>query len=290
MATARHILALAGMLLIAGCSAADLVNLITPGDGYTVETDLRYGPGPRGTLDLYVPEAPTPGAPLVVFVYGGAWESGDKSDYLFAGQAFAARGYVTAIPNYRLYPEVRFPDFVHDVAAAIAWLADGENTGLGADRPIALIGHSAGAQIAMLNALDPRYLAAAGVRACDTIQAVVGLAGPYDFLPLSEERYKRVFPEPSRAQSQPINFADGDAPPILLLSGTDDEIVVARNSRRLAERRRAAGVIVEVTFYGDVGHIELVGALAAPLRHRAPVLDDIDAFLGKRSDDTAPFC
>jgi acetyl esterase/lipase len=158
-----------------------------------------------------------------------------------------------------------------------------------AGRPIVLVGHSAGAQIAMLVALDRRYLAQAGLPVCSNVQAAIGLAGPYDFLPLEEERYKRIFPEPTRAASQPIAFANGNSPPLLLLTGDEDETVKPGNSARLAARVESEGGRAELKVYEGIGHTGIVGALARPLRGRAPVLDDIDAFL-QRQQATPPFC
>ena len=207
----RTLLAALSTLLLGGCSAADVVNLLTPRSGYSLQRDVAYAPGPRHTLDLYRPDAASPRSPLVVFLYGGGWSSGDKADYRFVGQALASRGYLTAIPDYRTYPDVRFPAFVEDAAQAVAFLAAGGATG--ERRPIVLVGHSAGAQIAALLAFDGRYLAAAGAPVCETIAGFAGLAGPYDFLPLKEERYKRIFPEATRPQSQPIAFVDDATPP-----------------------------------------------------------------------------
>lgn len=283
-------LALASALPLTGCSAADLVNLLTPRSGYEIRQDIAYGEGPRRTLDLYVPDQVRPGSPLVVFIYGGNWDSGAKSDYHFVGQALASRGYLTAIPDYRLYPEVRFPGFVEDAAASVAWLAERQAAEGEDDRPIVLVGHSAGAQIAMLLALDRRYLAAAGAPVCSTIAAGIGLAGPYDFLPLKEERYKRIFPEPVRAASQPIAFVDGRAPPLLLAVGDADRTVDPGNTARLTARIEAEGGEATTITYPDIGHAELIGTLARPLRNRAPLLDDLDRFIQSHAGARPPFC
>ena len=86
------------------CTGSAVLNALTPKSGYTVERDLAYGQDLRQRLDLYVPDDAGADAPLLVFFYGGNWESGSKELYGFVGQAFASRGYVTAIPDYRLYP------------------------------------------------------------------------------------------------------------------------------------------------------------------------------------------
>ncbi len=95
---------------LAGCSGSAVVNALTPRSGYTVERDLSYGPNARQRLDLYVPEGAAADAPVLVFFYGGNWQSGSKELYRFVGQAFASRGYVTAIPDYRALPGGPLPD------------------------------------------------------------------------------------------------------------------------------------------------------------------------------------
>ena len=286
----RWLLSILSLVPLFGCSGADLVNWVTPRGGYSLERDLAYGDGPRRTLDLYRPDNVRSGSPLVVFFYGGNWDSGRKADYLFVGQALASRGYLTAIPDYRLYPEVTFPGFVEDAASAVAWL-DKNRQRLGADgRPIVLVGHSAGAQIAMLLTLDKHYLQQVGSPVCRTIAAGVGLSGPYDFLPLKEERYKRIFPEATRPRSQPIAFVDRKEPPVLLLVGDADKTVDPGNTSRLAARITERGGHVEQKTYAGIGHVGMVSAFARPLRGRASVLNDVDAFLSRLDAARPPFC
>ena len=152
---------------LAGCSGSAVVNALTPRSGYTVERDLSYGPNARQRLDLYVPEGAAADAPVLVFFYGGNWQSGSKELYRFVGQAFASRGYVTAIPDYRLYPEVRYPTFIEDGALAISWLQAQPATAGG--RKLFVAGHSAGAYIAAMLALDQHWLAGASAQGCGRI-------------------------------------------------------------------------------------------------------------------------
>ncbi|QJE74844.1 alpha/beta hydrolase [Aerophototrophica crusticola] len=275
----RLLVLAAGAIALAGCNA--LLNGTVPGDGYAVSRDLAYGDGPRRTLDLYVPDGAPADAPLLVFIYGGSWDSGSKGIYPFVGQAFASRGYVTAIPDYRVYPEVRFPGFIEDAAAATVWVEREVAKRRGArPRAVFLAGHSAGAHIALMLALDPTWIIRAGGDACVQPAAAVGLAGPYDFLPLTSERLKQVFgPGPAGPETQPISFAGGGDPPLLLLHGTDDDTVLPRNAERLAAAVNAAGGQATVKLYDGVGHIRIVGALQYRLRFLAPVLDDADGFL-----------
>ena len=268
---------LATLGALAGCSAAGIVNALTSGAGYRVEANLRYAEGPRGTLDLYVPAQAGPTAPVVVFFYGGSWDSGSKDLYLFVGQALASRGIIVAVPDYRVYPEVRFPGFVEDGAKAVGFVAaaarEGRN-GLPAGRhPLFLMGHSAGAEIAGLLATDKRYLARQGL-VPGQLAGFVGLAGPYDFLPLTEERYKRIFPEATRAASQPVNFVDGREPPMLLIAGDADTTVDPKNTRSLADKVRRAGGQATAMIVRGVDHIGAVSALSTALPFNDPAIRD----------------
>ncbi len=257
-----------------------LVDALTSRDGYSVETDIPYGALPRQRLDLYRPTQPRPGAPTVVFFYGGAWEFGEKGDYRFVAQALTARGYAVVVPDYRLYPQVRYPAFLEDGAAAVVWLRqNGARYGL-TEGPLALMGHSAGAYIAVMLTVDGRWLKAASTSPCAAVAATVGLSGPYDFLPLTEPNLMEIFgPEDTRPLTQPITHADGRAPPLLLLTGDADTRVRPRNSANLAGRVRQRGGRAETVVYEGLGHVQTVAALARPLRWLAPVLDDVDRFL-----------
>lgn len=269
----RQVLAFVPAVLLSACSGTDVLNALTPAEGYSLQSDIAYGPHERHRLDLYLPEAAEPQA-LVLFFYGGSWESGDRGDYRFVGEAFASQGLAVAIPDYRLYPEVRYPAFLEDSAAAVAW-ARRHHEG-----PLFLVGHSAGAYNAVMLALDGRLLAAEGLHPCDTLAGVVGLAGPYDFLPLNDRDLEAIFgPEEGRGATQPVAYVNDKAPPLLLLSGEADRVVLPRNSRVLAERQRASGSEAEARFYDDLGHLRIVGALSRPLRGSAPVLKDVLAFV-----------
>jgi acetyl esterase/lipase len=244
-----------------------------------VVQDAAYGPERRQKLDLYGPRsAASAGLPIVVFIYGGSWRYGDKSDYNFMGAAFAAQGFLTAIPNYRLVPGVRFPSFIEDCAAAVRWVADNAAAHGGDPRRIVLVGHSAGAYNAMMLALDAHYLQGAGVPQ-DAVRGAVGLAGPYAFLPLDVAATQNAFGQaPNPQATQPVNFARADAPPLLLLWGADDTTVGPRNIESLERAMRAAGGSVEAKIYQDIDHIEIMLALSRPFRGKAPLLGDVTAF------------
>ena len=266
--------------IVGGCSSADLVNALTPRDDFRLVADLPYGDEPRQKLDLYLPLAEGGPKPVVLFFYGGNWSSGDKAEYLFLGQALASRGFVVAIADYRIYPEVKYPAFLADCAAAARWTFANIGKYGGDPARVSLMGHSAGAYNAMMLALDPEWLGPDRAK----IKSVVGLAGPYDFLPLTDPELKIIFSPANDdlMRTQPITYADGTAPPLLLVTGRLDQTVSPGNVTRLAARLAAKGAKnVEIERYTLLGHITLIGSFARPLRFVTPVLGDVTSFLDK---------
>lgn len=282
----RALLTLAAALPIAGCSQLEAFNALTPKDagGRLAEKDVAYGPGARQRLDLYVPlTAPETPAPLLVFFYGGSWNSGDKAPYSWVGRALAAQGFPVAVPDYRLVPEHRFPAFLEDGAAAVAKARDLAPRHGGDPDRIVPIGHSAGAWLAIMLALDAARLEAAGVPE-RAIAAGVGLAGPYDFLPLDKPSTIEAFGRwPRPQETQPIAFARADAPPLLLATGTEDETVLPRHTNALADRLTSLGAVAERKLYPGVDHIEIVLGLSRPFRGKPPVLADTVDFVRRRA-------
>jgi acetyl esterase/lipase len=241
--------------------------------------DVAFGPHPRQRLDIYLPPGGATRRPVIVFIYGGSWSSGSKETYSFAGNAFASRGYVTVIADYRLVPEVRFPGFIEDGARALAFVR-ANIAGYGGDpNRIFLVGHSAGAYNAMMLALDGRYLARVGLPR-GAIRAVAGLSGPYDFLPLDQPASIAAFGQARNlAETQPVTFARRGAPRVFLGTGTADDTVRPRNTDALAARLSAAGAPATVRKYEGVGHAGTVLALT-PFFRGTPVLDDVTRFFG----------
>jgi acetyl esterase/lipase len=278
------LLLLSVLLLLAGCSGPRLLSAITPGHGFVTHAGIAYGDGPRQKLDVHVPvEALIRPAPVVVFFYGGRWQSGSRSGYRFMAEALTTLGAIAVIPDYRLYPEVRFPAFVEDGARALDW-ARRHIAGYGGDPDsVFVMGHSAGAHIAALLALDPRYLNAVG-GGPEWLAGWIGLAGPYDFLPFRQDYLKAIFGPPQRYPlSQPINFAAGAAPPTLLLHGRDDSTVLPANSVHLAQALEQAGTPVTLRLVPAKTHVSLLATLAAPLRFRPNVLPEIGGFIRRHS-------
>jgi acetyl esterase/lipase len=270
---------LAGLTaLLSACSPFGVINAMVPRGGYHVRPGLAFGGDPRQKLDVYVPDKLSAPAPVLLFFYGGGWESGDRGGYKAFGQAFAARGIVTVVADYRLYPNVKFPAYVEDAAGALAYVhAHAQEYG-GDPARIFVAGHSAGAYNAMMLASDPRYLKAVGGD-LSWIRGVIGLAGPYDALPFTEQRYIDNFGGADNPATMPINHIDGPRPPMLLVTGTADTVVGPGNSDRMAAKLQATGNKVEVIKYPGVGHIGIILSLVPGFRGLTTLRDDITRFI-----------
>ncbi len=272
------------MSTLAACASGPIgvLNALEPTGGVAITRDLTYAtnPGDRHRLDVYAPRSPKPGAPVVVFFYGGGWDTGNRADYKFVGAALASHGYLAVVPDYRLYPEVRYPDFLKDSAQAVRWTRDHARDYGFDPRQIFLMGHSAGAYNAMMLAVDAEWLAAEGMDPRRDIRGVVGLAGPYDFLPLESDELKIIFgPEDQRPQGQPINHIAGGEPPMFLAHDLGDTVVYVKNTVNLAAKAQAAGDEVQTRYYKGLNHALIMGAVASPLRFLGPVFRDLTAFI-----------
>ena len=286
MTPRRARLALAALLgaLATACSPLTAFDRLVPKDrgGVLAAKDFAYGPDPRQRLDIYAPRGGCgQPRPVVVFFYGGSWNSGTRAGYAFVGRALAAQGFVTVVPDYRLVPEVHYPVFVEDGAAAVRWVTAHAGTYCGDGGSVVLMGHSAGAYIAAMLAVDPRWLGASR----PAVKGLVGLAGPYNFAPFDVAASRAAFGQsPDPAATQPVTWAGAGDPPALLLYGSDDTVVRPRNSQALATKLRAGGVAVDERAYAKLGHIGILLALARPFRGRAPVLDDVAGFVQRTVD------
>lgn len=278
--TKRTALAAAGAALTAACSPLSLFATLSPKDpAARLANGEAYGVGPRQRLDVYAPKKAAMPAPVAVFFYGGAWDSGRRQDYGWVGRALASRGFLTIVADYRIYPEVRYPSFLEDGAEAVRWTRDNAARLGGDPSRVVLIGHSAGAYNAVMLGLDHRYLAKAGVDP-KIVRAVAGLSGPYDFLPIQSPIVERIFGETADLPAtQPLAFVRPDSPPAFLATGDADKMVWPKNTKVLAAKLRAAGVDVEERHYAGVDHVNMVLALSRPLRGRAPVLEEMTTFL-----------
>jgi acetyl esterase/lipase len=272
------VLAMAGAL--SGCAAVSfgLANLPSYFSGIERSAGIAFGTDPRQRLDIYRPAASASGKPVIVFWYGGSWDNGARQDYRFVGVALAQLGYLTVLPDYRVYPQVRFPQFLDDGAQAVAWVQRHAAEYGGDPRRIILMGHSAGAHMAAMLALNRRYLIAAGADP-DRIIGLIGLSGPYGLTPNTPTLHI-IFGAPYTPHDwQVLPYASSQAPPTLLIHGRADKLVAVANTEALAAALRAQDVPVETRIYDDRGHVDMLAALSLPARARAPVLRDVATFL-----------
>jgi len=243
---------------------------------------VPYGPLPRQKLDVYLPKSGGAKA-TILYLYGGGWVSGARWYYRLFGRAMAARGYAVAVPDYHLFPHATFPTFVEDAALAFKWLHDHAAQLGGSSARLFVMGHSAGAHISALLALDPKYLRAQGLET-SAIKGVVGLAGPYTIDPLKWTGIKDIF-APSHAaphEARPIKMARAGAPPMLLLHGARDRIVGSHASVNLASALNGAGSTADAKIYPSIGHFEIFASYLWGWRWRASVLKDTETFITER--------
>jgi acetyl esterase/lipase len=266
--------------LLMGCSPLKVLNALTPGSTFSRTADIPYGSDPRNKLDVYTPIHVANDAPVVVFFYGGSWNSGSRGDYRFVGEALASRGIVAVLADYRLYPQVHYQGFLEDSARAVGWTREHISQYGGDASRLYVMGHSAGGYNAAMLALDPKWLASVGMKP-SMLRGWIGLAGPYDFLPIENPDVKPVFFFPnSPPDSQPINHVSAASPPALLIAATDDSLVnPQRNTGGMARRLLEQGVSVRELYFSKPGHATLVAAFSRPMRSLAPVLDEVVSFI-----------
>lgn len=280
-----HLLSLLLCLAIAtvagGCQQAyfKALNAGLPDD--LTRQSVEYDSSHSLWLDVYRPrrQGSADAVPVLVFFYGGSWHNGTRGYYRFVGEALAARGVMVVIPDYRKAPHNRFPDFMEDAASATAW-AQANATRLGGDPArLFLMGHSAGAHIVALLGTDASYLEAKGMEP-RAVAGIIGLAGPYDFVPGKRALFKQVFGDAAVwPRTQPANFVDGDEPPFLLLHGASDYKVAAASSETFAAKLRATGEAVDLRIIPKTGHLGLVNGFRSV--RFSPVLDETMQWIGR---------
>ncbi len=270
-----------------GYSPAVLLNVTTPRWGYRVERAIPYGPEARHRMDLYLPKRNVDSAPAVLFFYGGAFISGNKREYRFVGQALASLGIIVGIADYGLFPDHRFPGFVEDGAKAAAFLHEKLPEYGGDPSRLFVAGHSAGAYIAIMLASNPEFLSEAGADQ-SFLAGAIGIAGPYDFLPITNATRFEIFGGPDRVETQPIHFIEGRRPPMLLLTGDRDVNILPRNTHNMAARMREEGNDVDVIVYPGIEHFRIILALAPLFRGMIPIRADIARFVSTTRAPASP--
>jgi acetyl esterase/lipase len=281
------------LLLLSGCTGLGALNSFTTDDGYHVTSNIQYDRTTGEALDVYN-YGQAQNAPVVVFFYGDRWSKGVKESYKFVGQALTAQGFVVVVADYRKYPLVRFPAFVQDAAKSVKWTRENIAKFGGDPNKIFVMGHDSGAHIAAMLALNESYLKAVG-GSRSWLKGMIGIAGPYDFMPLTAPDLRDLFGPPDQyAQSQPILFVDGQNPPMLLLHAEDDQIVLVKNTRNLARAVAKAGGPVETLIYPKIScmtfnsHNCILDTISAPLRKQSDVLAGISDFIKRRANGLGP--
>jgi acetyl esterase/lipase len=290
------LLGVAGFLLYRQALATEAVALLDTadrvlrgGDGSIREVAaVRYGRDPVQKLEMFLPAEAVPASathtnplPIIVFIHGGGWRSGDPHDYRFIARALAPQGYAVVLAGYRLYPKARYPGMLEDGAAALRWVANNARAKGGDPARVVLMGHSAGAYNAVMLGLDQRWLSAQGL-SYNALRGVVGLAGPYDFYPFESEATKLSFGKaPNPEETQPVVHARAGGPPLLLVHGTADTRVRPRNSVELARTMTRAGAPTHAVLLDGVTHEGLIMLFARPFSHDPRALDAVLPFLAK---------
>ena len=220
--------------------------------------DLRYGAGPKQTLDLFPAENPR-GA--LLFIHGGYWRALDKSDHSFVAPPLVSAGIGVAVINYDLCPDVGIARIVEECREAVAWLRrEGTRHGLSAEQ-LVVSGHSAGGHLAaMLIATDERPSGTP-----PTIVGGVAISGVFDLEPLVDVSFNadlRLDASAARALS-PIHLRPRAPVPLLLAAGEDETSEFIRQSWLLWEH------------WPECRPVGQRGPMFIPSRHHFSVLSEL---------------
>jgi acetyl esterase/lipase/endonuclease/exonuclease/phosphatase family metal-dependent hydrolase len=256
------------------------------GGDYEVETirNISYRDGPdadrhKHKLDLFVPKGATD-FPVLFFVHGGAWTSGDRKMYGLIGRVFARNGIGTVLTSYRLSPRVRHPAHIEDVAAAFAWTHQHIAEYGGRPDRIFVSGQSAGGHLAALLSTDEKYLKAHGLT-LKNIRGALPISGVYSFRP-GELEFAIGRGQEAADSASPLKHVSGDEPPFLILYAASDMPGCAEASRRLGESLRSNGIQAECHEIPSRNHFTII--LQPMLGDRDPVVQEMMKFIARHSD------
>jgi acetyl esterase/lipase len=272
-------------LLASACSPVGFLNMITPSSSFSLAKNISYGELDRQTLDIYQATRAKANTPLIVFIHGGSWKDGSKDIYKFLGEGLAREGYDVVVPNYRLYPETKFPGFVEDAALATAYAAKRYP-----DRSLSLIGHSAGGHMVTLLGTAPKYFEKAGINMCERISSIVGLASPTGAYPLTDEPYITIFPERFTGKDAALNNVDSPSPPMFLMNGGLDDTVGPKNSEDLAAAINARGGSAVYKFYPELTHTGPVKVMSKYFDGDSTLKADVLSFIDAQASGRTGFC
>jgi acetyl esterase/lipase len=231
-------------------------NLALPSDtlasNIEVRKDVSYTDGDpadaaKHRLDLYLPKDKQ-NFPVLVFIHGGSWRSGDRSNYPALGNRFAKLGIGVAIPSYRLMPKSPHPAQIEDTAAAFAWVYKNIAQYGGDVNRIYIAGHSAGGHLVALLALDDTYLRKYDVP-ISAIRGVAALSGVYDVSKIAG------FAKAGDDNPSPIAHVHSKAPPFLVSYCQWDYMALPLQAREFADALKKSFDPVELLYVPGQGHI-----------------------------------
>lgn len=272
-----------------GPAVLDAVDRIAGGDrGTKLVHRETIGDDPAQKVAVYRAQDDDAPKPVILFIHGGSWRSGDPDDYGFVARALVPEGFTVVLAGYRLGPGGEYPAMLEDAASAIAWTRRRIARYGGDPEAIVVAGHSAGAYNAVQVTLDPQWLERKGITS-SVVRGVIGLSGPYDFLPLDSDSTKAAFgAAPDLPATQPVNYVRKDAPPMLLIHGERDTLVKPRNTKALSERIDGAGGSVRAIYFPEMDHNAPLLALASPWRKNGEVIPAMAVFAKLVTAGAAP--
>jgi acetyl esterase/lipase len=254
-----------------------------------IQRNIPYEPdaGFERSLDLYLPKEQN--APVLIFVHGGGWNTGDKDlragnldVYGNIGRFYATQGIVTAVINYRLQPKAKWREQAEDVAYSVAWVREHIAQHGGDPGRIFIMGHSAGAQLAAHVALNQGLQTAAGIPG-GTIKGLISASGAGLDL-LDEQTYKtedpnyyekRFGPRSNRvewASASPITSADENDPPTLVMYASGESKGLQRQAQKFAETLQGIGVKTRLLKISGESHSRMVLVLSHPKKAAVPAI------------------
>ncbi len=263
-----------GVAILSACAPVNILNGITPSGSFSKAKDISYGPLDRQKLDIYKAQEPKANTPVLIFIHGGSWSEGRKDIYKFLAEGFTSEGYDIVVPNYRLYPNALYPQMIEDTAKAVAFTAKQYP-----DRPLVLMGHSAGAYNALMIGLNKDFLLAENIAVCERISGIVSLASPTGAYELKEEPYITIFPDRFQKNDAPLAYANASSPRLFLMNGADDTTVGPKNAQKLAAAVKQHGGFAKLKIYDGMDHTDAVKLLSRHFDSDGPLKSDILAFI-----------
>ena len=248
---------------------------------FNANSNIAYGQHPRQQLDVYMPQGEiknSPLKPVILFVHGGAWTTGNKDDYLFVGESFSSAGYVTAVMNYRLAPQHQYPDYVQDTALALKWINQHIQQYGGDPSKIIVMGHSAGAFNAVEAVDNARWLKEVNLPVSN-IKAVVGIAGPYSYDFRTDDSIHSFPAHATPDEVMPDRHVRQNAPPHLLLTGSNDHRVKLSNTLNMHQALQQKGAPVQHIVIKGATHISIMASVATRLSWYKPTREVILTYL-----------